>query len=93
MGEGKKTSDSSLVEGMISPEKEVVPFKNVFPAKGNVETWLETLQKEMFSVIGKLISVGFKDYLTGNQKKTDWIKTHKSQVVAVASQIIWTFST
>lgn len=40
MGEGKKTSDSSLVEGMISPEKEIIPFKNVFPAKGNVETWL-----------------------------------------------------
>ena len=41
----------------------------------------------------KIISTGFKDYQAGNQKKTDWIRTHKSQVVAVASQIIWTYLT
>lgn len=93
MGEGRSTATHFLVEGMISPEKEIIPFKGPFPAKGNVETWLDTLQKEMFEVIRKIISVGFRNYQTGNMKKTDWIRAHKSQVVAVASQIIWTFST
>lgn len=78
---------------MISPEKEVIAFKNIFAAKGNVEIWLETLQKEMFDTIRKIIGQGFKDYMSGNEKKTDWIRSHKSQVVAVASQIIWTYFT
>jgi hypothetical protein len=45
MADGKTTSESNLIEGMISPEKERVLFKTMVPAKNNVEIWLGHLQK------------------------------------------------
>jgi len=64
------------------------------PAKNNVEIWLGHLQKEMYETVRKIISVGYNEWMDGKFKtKTDWIMAQSSQVVAVASQIIWTFNT
>jgi hypothetical protein len=48
MVDGKTLTESNLIAGMISPEKELVPFKNFVTAKNNVELWLGHLQKEMY---------------------------------------------
>lgn len=59
-----------------------------------MEIWLGHLQKEMYETVRKIISVGYHEWLDGKYKtKTDWIMAQSSQVVAVASQIIWTMNT
>jgi dynein heavy chain len=64
------------------------------PAKNNVEIWLGHLQKEMYETVRKIISVGYHEWMDGKFKsRTDWIMAQSSQVVAVASQIIWTYNT
>jgi len=55
----KTTKDSINVYGMISPEGEIVQFNKSVIAKGNVEVWLDILQKEMCDSIRKLIKTGF----------------------------------
>ena len=48
----------------------------------------------MYETVRKIISVGYHEWLDGKFKtKTDWIMAQSSQVVAVASQIIWTLNT
>lgn len=59
----KTTKDSYIIFGMISPEGEEVPFTKQVSAKGNVESWLDLLQKEMFETIKKLIKTGYTDYI------------------------------
>lgn len=50
------THNSIIIYGMISPEGEVCKFYNAtVKAQGNVETWLETLQKNMYDCIRKLL--------------------------------------
>jgi hypothetical protein len=94
MVDGKSTSESNLIEGMMSPEKEKVLFKSMVPAKNGVEIWLGHLQKEMYDSVRRIISAGFNEYADGkHKKKVDWILAQSSQVVAVASQIIWTLTT
>ena len=55
----KTTKDSITIFGMISPEGEIVNFNKTVVAKGNVEVWLDVLQKEMFDTIRKLIKTGY----------------------------------
>ena len=59
----KTTKDSINIYGMISPEGETVNFNKVVLAKGNVESWLDLIQKEMSETIKKLIKTGYLDYL------------------------------
>lgn len=48
----------------------------------------------MYDSVRRIISVGFNEYADGKyKKKVDWILAQSSQVVAVASQIIWTLTT
>lgn len=41
MADGKSTTESNLIEGIMSPEKEKVKLKTVVVAKNNVEKWLK----------------------------------------------------
>lgn len=94
MVDGKSTSESNLICGMYSPEKERVLFKTSVTAKNAVEHWLGLLQKEMELAVKRIIFVGFNEWMEGKyKKKIDWITAQPSQVVAVASQIIWTINT
>ena len=44
--------------------------------------------------VKKIICVGYNEYCEGKyKKKIDWITAQPSQVVAVASQVIWTTTT
>lgn len=45
----------------------------------------------MYDSVRRIISIGFNEWMDGKyKKKKDWIMAQPSQVVAVASQIIWT---
>lgn len=48
----------------------------------------------MYETVKKIIFTGYNEWNDGKYKtKTDWIMAQSSQVVAVASQIIWTLNT
>lgn len=48
----------------------------------------------MYESVRRIINLGFNEWMDGKyKKKTDWIMAQPSQVVAVASQIIWTINT
>jgi dynein heavy chain len=90
----KTPATSVIVFGMVSPEGEVVPFSKAVQAKGNIETWLDVLQKEMMDTIRKLIRQGYLDYVNEVQKsRQEWIREHRGQVVATVSQILWCLNT
>jgi len=47
----------------------------------------------MYESVRRIISAGFNDWIDGKyKKKIEWIMAQSSQVVAVASQIIWTLA-
>lgn len=48
----------------------------------------------MYEAVKRIISIGYERSLDGTYKnKIEWIKHEPAQVVAVASQIIWTGNT
>ncbi|KRX08296.1 P-loop containing nucleoside triphosphate hydrolase [Pseudocohnilembus persalinus] len=96
MGKEANVANSTLIQGMISPEGEIVQFINKsVKAQGNVELWLDILQKEMYECMKKLIKAGFNNSSNDQLYKSRmaWIKAHKGQVVSVVNQIIWTLTT
>lgn len=86
MGGGERTtSNSNMIQGMISPEGEMVEFTKTVQAKNNVEIWLDSLQKEMFDCIKKKMREGLQEYMEGKKQRNQWILTNKGQVVATIS--------
>lgn len=43
MADGKSTTETNMIEGIMSPENEKVKLKTAVIAKGNVEKWLKDL--------------------------------------------------
>lgn len=43
MADGKPTTQSNIIEGILSPEKQRIKLKTAVIAKGNVEKWLKDL--------------------------------------------------
>lgn len=81
----------TTVEGLVSPEGEVIKFVNGVSTRFNIEMWLGNIQKEMIEAMKRLIRDGNKDFVNAVQKtRVQWILNHKSQVVMTDNQIIWT---
>ena len=94
MVDGKSATETNIIEGILSPEKEKVKLKTAVIAKGNVEKWLRELEKEMYEAVRRIIANGMTRCYDGTYKnKIECIKTEPAQVVVVASQIIWTQAT
>jgi dynein heavy chain len=72
---------------MFSNEGEKVPFNKVQKARGQVETWLESVQAEMRNTLQRLLKQGQNDYTT--QERKQWVLSHYGQVVATIAQIQW----
>ncbi|ORX87336.1 hypothetical protein BCR32DRAFT_215454 [Anaeromyces robustus] len=72
---------------MNSPEGERVPFGKTLKARGNVESWLGSVEEGMVSILKKLIKAALNDY--DEQDKNEWIMSHVGMVVLTVSQIIW----
>ncbi|XP_035261919.1 dynein heavy chain 3, axonemal [Anguilla anguilla] len=79
------------ITGMISSEKETVPFiQKIYPAmaKGMVEKWLLQVEKMMLGSVRAVIHEGVKEYVQVPRKK--WVLQWPGQVVICASSIFWT---
>lgn len=81
---------------MYSNEGELVPFKKEVKARGQVETWLESLQTAMRDTLYKCMKEGYQ-LLTGDKppKREDFVmnNNHFGQIVATTAQIMWTAGT
>uniref|UniRef100_A0A8C3KFB9 Dynein axonemal heavy chain 3 n=1 Tax=Calidris pygmaea TaxID=425635 RepID=A0A8C3KFB9_9CHAR len=84
------TEDLEIV-GMISSEKEIVPFiEKIYPAnaKGMVEKWLLQVEEMMLASIRQVLQDGLKGYIKVPRKT--WVLQWPGQVVICVSSIYWT---
>ncbi|XP_008419893.1 dynein heavy chain 3, axonemal isoform X1 [Poecilia reticulata] len=80
-----------VITGMISSEKESVPFtNNIYPAhaKGMVEKWLLEVESLMLKSVRHVIYEGMIQYAEMPRKK--WVLSWPGQVIICASSIFWT---
>ncbi|NXH72361.1 DYH3 protein, partial [Hydrobates tethys] len=79
------------IVGMISSEKEIVPFiDKIYPAnaKGMVEKWLLQVEEMMLTSVRQVLRDGIRGY-TKVPRKT-WVLQWPGQVVICVSSIYWT---
>ncbi|CAI5792110.1 dynein heavy chain 3, axonemal [Podarcis lilfordi] len=84
-------TENMEIIGMISSEKEIVPFiKTIYPAqaKGMVEKWLSQVENMMLSSIRKVIERGIGGY--DQVPRNKWVLQWPGQVVICVSSIFWT---
>ncbi|XP_032303513.1 dynein heavy chain 3, axonemal isoform X3 [Coturnix japonica] len=84
------TEDLEIL-GMISSEKEVVPFiDKLYPknAKGMVEKWLLQVEEMMLASVRQVIQDGIGGYVKVPRKA--WVLQWPGQVVICVSTIYWT---
>uniref|UniRef100_A0A670KA86 Dynein axonemal heavy chain 3 n=1 Tax=Podarcis muralis TaxID=64176 RepID=A0A670KA86_PODMU len=84
-------TENMEIIGMISSEKEIVPFiKTIYPAqaKGMVEKWLSQVENMMLSSIRKVIERGIEGY--DQVPRNKWVLQWPGQVVICVSSIFWT---
>ncbi|XP_057342987.1 dynein axonemal heavy chain 3 isoform X2 [Manis pentadactyla] len=84
-------TDSLEIVGMISSEKETVPFKQkVYPiqAKGMVEKWLQQVEQMMVASMQEVIRLGIEAYV--QVPRDQWVLQWPGQVVICVSSVFWT---
>ncbi|XP_078610604.1 dynein axonemal heavy chain 3-like isoform X1 [Branchiostoma floridae x Branchiostoma japonicum] len=84
-------TEDQVITGMISSEKEIVPFtKKIVPAqaKGMVEKWLLQVEETMISSVRKVIADSYLSYKEVPRKK--WVLDWPGQTVICTSSIYWT---
>ncbi|KAJ7305844.1 hypothetical protein JRQ81_010210 [Phrynocephalus forsythii] len=84
-------TDNMEIVGMISSEKEVVPFiKKIYPAhaRGMVEKWLSQVEEVMLASIRQVIANGIGGYTEVPRNK--WVLQWPGQIVICVSSIFWT---
>lgn len=79
------------VVGMISAEKEKVPFLksvdvNDGEKKGNVERWLSEIEGVMISTLKKIT----KDAISDTTERVKWVRKWPAQTVLAVNMIRWT---
>ncbi|KAG7500858.1 dynein heavy chain 3, axonemal [Solea senegalensis] len=84
-------SENMEILGIISSEKETVPFTemiNPADANGMVEKWLLQVEHQMLVSVRHVIHQGVKQYAELPRK--EWVLQWPGQVVICASSIFWT---
>ena len=84
-------SDQQEILGMVSAEKETVPFNvKIYPAKakGMVEKWLLQVEDVMISSLRKVIIDSQASY--PKTPRNQWVLQWPGQVVLCVSSMFWT---
>ncbi|XP_053412126.1 dynein axonemal heavy chain 3 [Nycticebus coucang] len=84
-------TDNLEIVGMISSEKETVPFiGKIYPAnaKGMVEKWLQQVEQMMLASLREVIGLGIEAYV--QVPRNQWVLQWPGQVVICVSSIYWT---
>ena len=85
-------SPNQEVTGMISPEKEIVPFissinVNEGEKKGNVERWLLEIEQIMRDTLKKICRDAILD---ADTPRTHWVLKYPAQIIIAVNMIRWT---
>ncbi|KAM9584412.1 dynein axonemal heavy chain 3 [Trichechus inunguis] len=84
-------TENMEIEGMVSSEKETIPFKQkIYPAKakGMVEKWLQQVEQMMLASMQEVIRLGIEAYY--KVPRNSWVLQWPGQVVICVSSIFWT---
>ncbi|KAG8513614.1 Dynein heavy chain 3, axonemal [Galemys pyrenaicus] len=84
-------TDNLEIVGMISSEKETIPFnQKIYPAqaKGMVEKWLQQVEQMMLASVREVIRLGIEAYV--KVLRNQWVLQWPGQVVICVSSIFWT---
>jgi len=81
-------SEENEITGMVSAEKEVVPFSSPVFGKGNVENWLLDIEAMMRQTLYDSTKGCLQAY--GEEKREQWFFEWPAQMVLTVEQIIWT---
>ena len=82
--------DSIEILGMHSQEGEYVSFSKPVFAEGNVEFWLQNIERAMNKTLYDLIKGCIVDYPKNGLERKTWFFTWPAQCVLNVDQVIWT---
>ncbi|KPI84818.1 putative dynein heavy chain [Leptomonas seymouri] len=81
-------ADTKTIVAMRSSEGEEVAFTNPVKVIGNVESWLNDVERAMRTTLGDRLAICLSAYST--EKRTTWFFEHPAQCVTTVDQIVWT---
>lgn len=81
-------SDPKTIKGMKSSEGEVVEFSHEVKVMGNVESWLNDVERAMRETLYDRLAACIGAYSV--EKRNQWFFEHPAQCVATADQLVWT---
>jgi len=84
-------NEQTEISAMISPENEVVQFKEkIYPnkARGMVEKWLLQVEDMMMQSVRYVLKDACLDFVT--KDRNQWVIEWPGQVVIAGSQVYWT---
>ncbi|CAD2219349.1 Dynein heavy chain, N-terminal region 2/Hydrolytic ATP binding site of dynein motor region/AAA domain (dynein-related subfamily)/Dynein heavy chain AAA lid domain/P-loop containing dynein motor region/AAA+ lid domain/P-loop containing dynein motor region D4/Microtubule-binding stalk of dynein motor, putative [Angomonas deanei] len=80
--------DTKTVSAMKSSEGEVVVFTNPVKILGNVENWLNDVERAMRETLFNKMTHCVAEYT--HEKRVEWFFQHAAQCIAAVDQIVWT---
>ncbi|AYU77362.1 dynein heavy chain, putative [Leishmania donovani] len=81
-------ADEKTIVAMRSSEGEEVPFTHPVKVIGNVESWLNDVERAMRATLFDCLAACLRGYTT--EHRTKWFFEHPAQCVATVDQIMWT---
>ncbi|KAK7201652.1 dynein heavy chain [Novymonas esmeraldas] len=81
-------ADEKTIVAMRSSEGEEVPFTQPVKVMGNVESWLNDVERAMRSTLFDRLAACLRAYKA--EHRTQWFFEHPAQCVTTVDQIVWT---
>jgi len=83
-------NNANVAAGMISAEKEEMPFKQPIICEGNVEEWMTEVLAEMRRSNKLITKEAIFKYMEEGTR-TDWVAEYQGMVALAGSQVWWTW--
>eukprot|EP00796_Vickermania_ingenoplastis_P008995 gene8995-6317_t len=81
-------SDPKTITAMKSSEGEVVEYSHEVKIMGNVESWLNDVERAMRDTLFDRLTICVAAYSV--ERRNEWFFEHPAQCVATADQLVWT---
>lgn len=82
--------NNTLVNAMISCEKEIMEFKTEVLIDGPIENWMNDVLKEMWTSNRYLIKKSIFDYGNTRKARCNWMLDYQGQMCLAANGVWWT---